>query len=126
MKISKHRAVIRTIANNAFLLRQAMNLVWESAPALTIASIVLVFLQGILPLAALYLMKLIVDSVSTGASSREVLIFMGLAGGVVLLIAVCNSITNVISEAQSIMVSDRTQEILHAKSVEVDLVSRQY
>jgi ATP-binding cassette, subfamily B, bacterial len=40
---------------------------------------------------------------------------------VALLVAICNSASNVVSEAQSILVSDSIQEILHAKSVEVDL-----
>jgi ATP-binding cassette subfamily B protein len=106
---------------NALRLKQAVDLVWKSAPGWTLAGVVLIILQGGLPLAALYLMKLIVDGVSSGASFEAVLLWIGLAGGVALLVAVCNSLSSVVSEAQSIQVSDSIQEILHAKSVEVDL-----
>ena len=66
-------------------------------------------------------MKLIVDAVTSGAGLETVLLWIGLAGAVALLVAICNSASNVVSEAQSILVSDSIQEILHAKSVEVDL-----
>lgn len=102
-------------------MKQAVELVWKSAPGWTLAGVVLIILQGSLPLAALYLMKLIVDGVSSGASFEAVLLWIGLAGGVALLVAVCSSLSSVVSEAQSIQVSDSIQEILHAKSVEVDL-----
>jgi ATP-binding cassette subfamily B protein len=113
---------MRKIAiENALQLKQAIDLVWKSAPGWTLAGVALIILQGSLPLAALYLMKLIVDAVTSGASLETVLLWIGLAGTVALLVAICNSASNVVSEAQSILVSDSIQEILHAKSVEVDL-----
>lgn len=121
MTLSSPKDISRTASDNALRFKQAIDLVWKSAPCWTLAGIVLIIFQGSLPLVALYLMKLIVDSVSTGASFSEVLILIGLAGGVALLAAACNSASNVISEAQSILVSDHVQEILHAKSIEVDL-----
>jgi ATP-binding cassette, subfamily B, bacterial len=114
-------ALSKTTADNALRLKQAIGLVWKSAPGWTLAGVALIILQGSLPLAALYLMKLIVDSISTGSSFEHVITLIGLAGGVALLVAFCNSISNLISEVQSILVSDSIQEILHAKSVEVDL-----
>lgn len=84
-------------------------------------SIALMVIQGGLPIAALYMMKLIVDSVSIGASIERVLFLIGLAGSVGLLMVICNSASNFIGEVQTIMVSDHIQDILHAKSVEADL-----
>lgn len=77
-------------------------------------------IQGGLPIVALYMMKLIVDSVSIGASIGRVLFLIRLAGSVGLLMGLCNSASNFIGEVQTIMMSDRTQDILHVKSVEVD------
>src|SRR5512138_3281713 len=45
--------------------RQAVGLVWQSSPGWTMASLALLLLLGLLPLASLYLMKLIVDATST-------------------------------------------------------------
>lgn len=109
-------------AESALQLRKAVRLVWDSAPSWTAASVLLIFVQAALPLAALYLTKLIVDSVVLGPeSSSSVYILVALAALVALLAAAASSATEVIGEAQSALVTDRIQEILHAKSVEVDL-----
>lgn len=121
MNSSSANALGNKASENALRLKQAVELVWKSAPGWTLAGVALIILQGSLPLLALYLMKLIVDGVSSGASFGAVMLYIGLAGGVALLVAICNSLATVVSEAQSIQVSDSIQEILHAKSVEVDL-----
>ena len=56
---------------NTLRLKRALSLVWQSAPGWTLVSAFLVVLQGILPLASLYLMKLIVDSVTAGMNSAK-------------------------------------------------------
>jgi hypothetical protein len=47
-------------------LRRALVLVWESARSWTIASLVLMIFQALLPLAVLYLVKLTIDAVAGG------------------------------------------------------------
>lgn len=115
---------IRTIAS----LTGSLHLVWESAPGWTMLGTALIVLQGILPLAALYLIKLIVDSVSSGATaSDKPAYFMGtltlivLAGITALLASLSRSVATAVNEAQSAQVSDHVQDILHSKSTEVDL-----
>jgi ATP-binding cassette subfamily B protein len=108
----------------ALQLRRAIGLVWESAPLWTLASAALLVLQGILPLVSLYLMKLIVDSVtSVGGSStfQHVAVLIVLAGSVALLVALCRSAATVVNEYQSNLSSDYIQDVLHAKSIEMDL-----
>lgn len=85
-------------------------------------------LQGVLPLAALYLMKLIVDAVTEAVGSPDpaaafsrVLIFIILAGGVALLQASLQAVSGLIQEGLSLTVSDRMYDRMHAKSIEVDL-----
>ncbi len=124
--ISLAKASTRLKWNNVLQLRHALGLVWESAPGWTVAGAVLIIVQGVLPLAALYLMKLIVDSVTAGVVTAgtdvfgSVLFLIALAGGVALLTVMCNSASAIISEAQSALVSDHVQELIHSKSVEVD------
>lgn len=109
-------------------LKRALSLVWKSAPGWTLVNGFLVILQGILPLAALYLMKLIVDSVTAGMNSadkeaafEQILFLIFLAAGVAFLTSMIRSASSVVSEAQAALVSDHILDQLHAKSIEIDL-----
>ena len=109
---------------SAIKLRRAVSLVWESSPRWTLAGALLLVMQGLLPLASLYLMELIVDSVTAGLESttfRNIAILIVLAGLVALLTAFCRSASSFVNEYQATLSSDHIQDILHAKSVEVDL-----
>lgn len=113
--------------NNALQLKYVLKLVWQNAPGLTLAGGLLILITGTLPLVNLYLMKLIVDSVNAGISSAGegdfggILILVALSGGVALLTLISQSVSKIVSEAQSAIISDHVQEVLHAKSVELDL-----
>ncbi|MGA9189826.1 MAG: ABC transporter ATP-binding protein [Methanosarcina sp.] len=113
---------------NILRLKRALSLVWQSAPGWTLVSAFLVVLQGTLPLASLYLMKLIVDSVTAGMNSANkettfghILFLISLAAGVAFLTALSRSVSGVVSETQAALVSDHILDILHAKSIEADL-----
>ena len=45
-------------------LRRAAGFVWQGSRDWTILNAILVFIQGVLPLAALYLMKLVIDAIT--------------------------------------------------------------
>jgi len=50
----------------------ALRFIWQSTPGWTIASLLLmVVVQGPLPLVSLYLMKLMVDEVTTGTTAAS-------------------------------------------------------
>ncbi|MDR7665943.1 ABC transporter ATP-binding protein [Methanosarcina sp. Z-7115] len=113
---------------NVLRLKRALSLVWQSAPGWTLVSAFLVVLQGTLPLASLYLMKLIVDSVTAGMNSANkeatfghILFLISLAAGVAFLTALSRSVSGVVSETQAALVSDHILDLLHAKSIEADL-----
>jgi ATP-binding cassette subfamily B protein len=112
----------------ALRLGSALHLVWQSGPGWTIASVLLLVVQATLPLLSLYLMKLVVDTVTTGLASadksvafRQVAFFVVLAGTVSVIGALCSSIAGLVSQAQAQVVTDHMYGILHAKSIEVDL-----
>lgn len=109
-------------------LGRALRFVWQSAKGWTIANGVLLVMQGVLPLLPLYLMKLMVDAVTAGlaapdkeAAFRHVVFLVVLMGGVTLLAALTRSIAGLVSQGQSLAVTDHMNEVLHAKSIEVDL-----
>ena len=59
------------ISNLKETLLKALRLVWTMAPGWTAVNVLLVAVLGILPIAALFLTKLIVDSVTAGLATPE-------------------------------------------------------
>ncbi|MCJ7683820.1 MAG: ABC transporter ATP-binding protein/permease, partial [Desulfobacteraceae bacterium] len=109
-------------------LDRAVRFVWQAGPGWTIASLALVVIQGALPLLTLYLMKLIVDAVTFSlgapdrvAAFRHVAVLIGFAAGAAILNALCQLVVSLVREAQTLTVTDHMYDILHAKSIEVDL-----
>lgn len=109
-------------------LDRAVRFVWQAGPGQVAGSAVLMMLQGVMPLAALYLMKLIIDAVTAGISApdpmsalRVVWFYILLAGGVAVLQAILQAAAGQVQEDLSLTVSDRMYDILHAKSIAVDL-----
>ncbi len=112
----------------AWQLTRAIQLVWQSSPKWTIANISLAFLQGILPLASLYLTKLIVDAVSAGLTKtaqtndpKQVIELVIVTGLITLLSELCSALSQFVKSAQSQFVTDHVHSLLHLKSIEVDL-----
>jgi ATP-binding cassette subfamily B protein len=89
---------------------------------------VLVLIQGVLPLASLYLIKLLIDSVTEGlaapnpaAAFDEAVWFVVLLGVVAVISSACSTLATLVNRAQGQAVSDHMTSILHAKSIEIDL-----
>jgi ATP-binding cassette, subfamily B, bacterial len=119
---------IKQKISRALRFGRALRLVWNAAPGLTVINAALVFVQGALPLAALFLVKMTVDAVSagigaddSGAAFHEALFWIALAAGTALMIAICKAFADWASESQSQKVTDSISDILHAQSVAVDL-----
>ena len=109
-------------------LLRALRLVWTMAPGWTAINVVLVIILGILPIAALFLTKLIVDSVTAGLATPEpaaafpqVMIYIFIAAVIALILVLARSLSELTSEAQSMIVTDGVSDILHAQSIAVDL-----
>jgi ATP-binding cassette subfamily B protein len=89
---------------------------------------VFVFVQGLLPLLGLWLMKLVVDGVATTVTTHDkqagfgrVAFLIALTGGVVLVSSLCRILAGLVSEIQAQAVTDHVADILHAKSAQADL-----
>lgn len=114
----------------ALRIGRALRLVWQTAPRWTLVNVALAFVQGALPLAALYLMKRIVDAVTESIAAPDkaiaferVAIWILLAGGIAILTTLTRSLGEYASEAQSLQVTDAVADTLcvHAQSIAVDL-----
>ena len=109
-------------------LLPALRLVWQSSPRWTIARVSILIIQGILPVVAIYLGKLIIDTVAAGLTTADkeavvnnVIIFVVLAAAVTLLINLANSLGQLVTSAHSQRVTDYMQGIIQAKSIAADL-----
>lgn len=109
-------------------LNRAVRLVWQSAPGWTLVNLGLIIAQGLVPLAALFLTKQIVDTVAAGLNApdktalfQQTLVWIILAGGVALFSVLCRSLTELTEESQSLLVTDAVSDRLHAQSIAVDL-----
>lgn len=109
-------------------LRRAVRFVWQSTRGWTLLNSFLLVLQGILPLLPLYLTKLMIDAITAGVSApdkdaalRYVLWLVGALAAVTLFSALIRLTSGLVSEWQSHIVTDHMNDVLLAKSIEVDV-----
>jgi ATP-binding cassette subfamily B protein len=109
-------------------LDRAIRLVWTSAPGWATLNLVLVVARGLLPLAGLYLVKRVIDTLQAGiaaqggaSSFQPVLSWVLLAAGVALFTLVANSLAELAGQVQSMVLADKVTDVLHSQSVAVDL-----
>ncbi len=107
---------------------RALKLVRETAPGLTVASFVLVLVQGVFPLATLYLMKVIVDAITAGveasdktAAMTRILFLIAIAAALALFNHVISAVSSTVNEAQGNLVRDKMQSRINEKSIDIDL-----
>jgi len=123
--MNKFSKGLHSFLNN---IARALKFVWDASRQLTITSIVLVFIQGVLPVVMLYLIKLIVDTVADGLESPEFQPAFESAVWLISAAAVVGILTGLFAVLSSLVtrlhtqtVTDHMFSILHAKSLEVDL-----
>ena len=101
-------------------LPRALKLVWEVARPWTIAWVVLLIVQGVLPASIVYLTKLVVDGV-VAAEVRHVLVLLVILGGILLLMEVVRVGINWVRAVQAELLQDHITSLIHEKSVTADL-----
>jgi ATP-binding cassette subfamily B protein len=109
-------------------LSDAVRIVWRCGRGLTLVNFFLLILQGLLPLAGLYIIKLLIDAVTSAITAPDkamaferVIFLIFLAGAVFVLTFLCKIANSAIREALQQITSDQINDLLHAKSIELDL-----
>jgi ATP-binding cassette subfamily B protein len=107
---------------------KTLRLIWAAAPHWTLAWMTLLIVQGLLPVASVYLTKLLIDSLMAAINAngaweytRPALVLLVLAAGVTLLIELLQSASDWIRTAQSEFIQDHIKGLIHKKSAELDL-----
>ncbi|MGK0364400.1 MAG: ATP-binding cassette subfamily B protein [Saprospiraceae bacterium] len=102
----------------------ALKFVWQSSRKWTVLLLVTQLMQAILPLVGLYLIKLIVDSLTeVGANSdfRPAIQYVLMLGGVQLLAAIIENYQQLINETQQQLVSDYMATVIIDQAVDIDI-----
>ncbi len=109
-------------------LKKAVRFVWESGPRWVFLNIGLLFVQGLLPIASLYTMKLMIDAVSrtlvappAERTLQPVIQVLILAAIVALIIAVVSRLGETVTKLQGWAVFDYMNDVLQAKGIDADL-----
>ena len=108
-------------------LHRAWRLAWRAAPRWALVNLLVMLVQAGLPLLALILLKQIVDSLGVALASPAegsflpVAVWISLAGLVALLTSLTNAFGGYASEAQGLAVTDHVTDVIHDKSIAVDL-----
>jgi ATP-binding cassette subfamily B protein len=131
-RLSDADAETRFSIKGALRFGPTLRLVWNVSPGWTIANVVLSVVQGLLPLLGILLLYQIIngvtnavkkplDAAAQAAAFRNVAYWIVLAAGVGLVTAVARSVAMLVTEAQTQVVTDHVSDLVHSKSVEVDL-----
>jgi ATP-binding cassette, subfamily B, bacterial len=116
-----------------FQLLPALKFVWVSSASWTIGRVFLVIFQGTLPLVLLYLLKLVIDEISSALTTlnpngafpteafQNVLVLLIIFGGVNLFSNAVSVVSEIVNTAQTQQVTDFMQNILLEKSMAADL-----
>ena len=109
-------------------LPRALSLVWQVGRPWTVAWIVLLVVQGLLPAAFVYLTKLVVDALmislrpgDSWPAMRDVLLLVLVLGGVLLLMEMVRNAINWVRTVQAELLQDHITALIHEKSVTIDL-----
>ncbi|HET9530383.1 MAG TPA: ABC transporter ATP-binding protein, partial [Blastocatellia bacterium] len=107
---------------------KTLRLIWSAAPRWTLVWMILLFVQGLLPVASVYLTKLLIDSLMEAINAngaweyvRPALSLLLLAAGVTLLIEFLQSAIDWVRTAQSEFIQDYIKGLIHEKSAGLDL-----
>ena len=120
--------MIRKLLAQLPYLPRALALVWSAARYWTLAWGLLLVVQGLLPVATVYLTRQVVDRLAQAVGSsggraavQPLLLPLSLMVAVMLASRVLGSVTNWIRTAQSELVRDHISDLIHAQSVALDL-----
>jgi len=122
---------LHTKLKNALRIDRAIKFVWEASPLYIVLSGILVIILGVLPLLSLYMIKLIIDSVSSLVFSHsgtpgqgelfQPAVYILVACAIGLVTTFFNFLSEYIKKAQSLTVTDHMYSVIHQKSSQIDL-----
>src|SRR6266566_6051685 len=122
------RAPLRDATLRRSYLIRVFGLIWTAARGWTVAWGIVLAVQGLMPVALVYLTKPLVDGLqatvgrgTSWVSVQPVLVVAACIGGILLLTELLKVCLDWIGAVQSELVQDHITDLVHAKSASVDL-----
>ena len=119
---------VDTLAAQLRYLPRALALVWQAARPWTMAWGVLLLLQGVLPVATVYLTRAVVNSLVAATAAggswealQPTIILAGAIGLILILMEVLRSVTEWVRATQAELAQDYIHALLHDKSTTLDI-----
>lgn len=121
-------AQLRSFAIQLSYVPQTLRLIWRAARWWTLAWLVLLCVQGVLPAALVYLSRLLVDSLAAAIGSgwsweniRPAAFPASFMAGVIVLTELMQGVSGWVRAAQAELIRDYLSALVHQKSLAVDL-----
>lgn len=109
------------------LLRESLKLVRRSAPGWATANVILSLLRSILPLLLVWMIKLLIDSITVAAKSGDfsshILILIILTATVYFIDEISSDLSNRVRKNQSVKLESYMYDLLHSKAIQLDLIN---
>jgi ATP-binding cassette subfamily B protein len=111
------------------LFRESLKLVWASAPGWATVNVAISLIRSFLPLALLFLIKLLIDDITkatSGATERgfyQILWIIIAVVAVYFLNEISEDFGNFVRKKQSLRLESYMYDLLHTKSVKLDLIN---
>ena len=119
---------IATKIKNALRIDRAFLLVWKASRNWTMLSIFLTLIQGVIPLLTLYILKLLIDTITHAVRSGDVsesferAMYLIVAATLIVVIQTAvRLVGGYVAEAQGAVVTDYVSTRIHEKSIDLDL-----
>jgi ATP-binding cassette, subfamily B, bacterial len=111
------------------LFRESLLLVWESAPGWALANISVSVIRSFLPLALIWLLKILIDYITKASTAGSGVSFENVIWLIIAVVSVyfldeaSADFSNFIRKKQSMKLEIYMYGLLHAKSVKLDLIN---
>jgi ATP-binding cassette, subfamily B, bacterial len=111
------------------LFRESLKLVWESSPGWATANIFVSVIRSFLPLALVWLLKVLIDAITravatdSGVDPENVFWLIIAVVAVYFLDEATSDLSNYIRKKQSLELEVHMYDLLHSKSVKLDLIN---
>ena len=111
------------------LFRESLKLIWASAPGWATANAAISLIRSFLPLALLFLIKLLIDNLTKASSGASGLGFTRVLWLIIAVVIVyfldeiSTDFGNFVRKKQSLKLESYMYDLLHTKSVKLDLIN---
>ncbi|MGB9176209.1 MAG: ABC transporter ATP-binding protein [Methanoregula sp.] len=121
-------ALSREWSSMRIIIVRAVRLVFKHTPGWTLLSLLLIFVMGLLPLAGLFVMKLMVDTVSAGIAATDkaplvsyLALLIIIAATISIITVLFRALSSYATEVQSIRMSEVISDMIQSHSISLDL-----